>query len=547
MAVLFRYSRFFSALLFVSAVGNITLSLGGAKAASALTRDRVYYGGCVAVDDRLVNPRLRLKELYPEEEGGSEVAIFGAIASAFIQPFISNTLTRFGAALRRASGADGSNVVEVSATRAIETMRGESAACIQFVRGDFFDSPSALRASEGMKSGLPASIEAELQNEGILLKGKPEIFLEMALKGDYGRNALTLAPTYFTYGATLRDHSSAKKSRGLVTKVQFYPVGVAPDHPTTRGTFIALGAFKTGEYRQFDVLPAGVSNGPPPFYEERKLSQFHRLTGPETTGKVHRNMLESEKNAFHKSIGEAPEVTEFHENTNEKGDFDTFHSRLAAFDPELPAKLHARIKEEDINAYYDERCTENPLVQIDDILDIRKTRSCGYFAAFEKESEWFQHFYPPLAADDDTPREEALAPAPYNLKVTLVETRNINQFLLFLSDVFAGAAPAVETALVQGLTPTGEATRLQNLTTELTARTTYDTSLKDAWDKIDAYCKAPEGDSNDDRARRRTLALAALSAQATSNLNATKIGLAPPFASPIPQSALEGGSIKCPK
>ncbi len=529
-----------------------------AQAAEVTVRDRIYYGGCVAVDDRLVRPGLRLAELYNDQADGDELAFLAGLANLFVRPLISNTLGRFRGALRRAAGADGENVKEITATRAIEARPGEVAPCIQFIRGNFFSSLEAMNSSSGEGTGMGQIIDAELKKEGIYLNGQPDLFLELAIKQSTAVNALALAPTYFRYGGTLKKNSRTSKSRGIGAAISFYNIGENKDATTAKTAAVPVGDFKSGDFRQFSVLPTSINSNPPADIGEKALSKFHDREGVEITSDIHDALrlhetrrLANKKflSKFHKSIGDAEALGEFHKKL-ETGDFSDLHRLLAT---NIVERIHNDVVKQEIQSFHERKCDDGRLVQIDSIDDIR-VRDCNYFTQFETESDWFSHFNPMPAepSGDDSPRVDLTSATPFNMSVSLIETRDVNQFLLFLSDVFNDVNPEtgdnpLEDLLVGRLTPTEESVRITALSTALQLRNTFGMSFKNAWLKIDQYCDGPTGDSGADRDRRRTLAETARVAQEQSNLDARKAGEVPRFTRLIPLSALEGGAIQCPR
>jgi len=538
------------------------------KVAESSIRDRAYYGRCVAVDDRLLRPELRMDEIDPLGAGGAEFLGLGPLAKTFISPLISQTLSRFGKALRRAAGADGANIKQISAKRAIEAVPGDAAPCIQFIRGNFYTSQQQINSEGWVATGLGDDIDAELRTEGILLKGKPKLFLELALKRSTGHDALALAPTYFYYGTYLKKDVKSGKSRGLVARVRISPIEDKVtesdvEHSNAKGSYIELGDFKPGQRRRFGVIPVSANVGPPPSLSEKALERHHANRRDIAIGAVHALFTtEKRMKQFHESISDEAAVAEFHK-TIAEGDFSKLHDKIEAGGFGSLKTFHAPIINKAIKQYYAKEC-KSGLVPIDSIDDIRQ-RNCNYYVSFERESEWFQHFHPKIAvggSDDVDPAgggetDENTGPTAFNLEVTLVETRSINQFLLFLSDVFsgtdgpnpiAGASTNFEMQLNALLTPKTEEDRNTALRDKLNARAEYDREIVVAWGKLDDYCQAPTGDTIAERSRRRELALTARAAQDDLNTKAIILGGKPPFGSDklISEAALSGAERLCP-
>jgi hypothetical protein len=438
-----------------------------AQDVSVRSGDRVFYGGCVAVDDLLLRP----EQKFPESD--AEAFGLGALASAFVGPLVKGTLNRFGAALRRAAGADsdGNALTEViSVTQPIELKHGDVPACVQLVSGDFFTSIDQPKGK--INTGMGAAIDAELEKHNIPISESPSIFVEFGINRSIDGSALTLAPTFFHYGSVFgerlndnrRRSRRSNSKRGIVGAVSFHKLGVEYTDETANASKIVIGKVNVGGSVSFQPLPA------PP-----------------------------------------------------------------ADDNDL-------------------------IVQIDDPSDIRFSTK-KYFAKFEQESEWFANFNQKspdadvetgdsgdggseIGADlgggqssgDDDP-----VYVPMNLTIKLTETRDINKFLLFVSEIFDGGKESLETAITNELTPaTRRQARITAINAELTARTEYDSAVLTAKNAIDSYCDSPSDNTADDRTTRRTRSHAARAAQDDVNTKAIIAGKTKPFATLI---AISGGPV----
>lgn len=202
--------------------------------------NRLYYGDCVRLT----------------EEEQAKAAIIPVIAAAVLPSLISNTLDRFGNALR---GTGEAQSYPVTTQRNIEVEFEVVDSCMQWVRGRFLNQPPA-KPSQHL-TGLEADESDRLAELGIYLAEPPDLFIEWRLRASADRTALAVAPTYVEYNRLLKDRSDKPgNTRGLALQLSFHGPGKSPNSATAVGTSVVFGNLTVGSHRRYD-MPYSASDG----------------------------------------------------------------------------------------------------------------------------------------------------------------------------------------------------------------------------------------------------------------------------------------------
>ena len=201
---------------------------------------RLFYGDCVRLT----------------EEEQAKGAMIPAIAAAVLPSLISNTLDRFGKALRSMGEAQN---YPVTAQRNIEVEFEVVESCMQWVRGRLLEGPPAKTSRYLM--GLEADESDRLAELGIYLAEPPDLFIEWRLRASADRTALAVAPTYVEYNRLLTDRSDRPdKNRGLVLQLSVHGPGQGPNSTAAVGASVVLGTHRVGSYRRY-TMPYSASDG----------------------------------------------------------------------------------------------------------------------------------------------------------------------------------------------------------------------------------------------------------------------------------------------
>jgi len=201
---------------------------------------RLFYGDCVRLT----------------EEEQAKAAIITSIAAAVLPSLVSNTLDRFGKALR---GTGEAQSYPVTTQRNIEVEFEVVESCMQWVRGRLLDQPP-VKPNEVL-AGLGPDESNRLAELGVYLAEAPDLFIELRLRASADRSALTVAPTYVEYNRLLKDRSDKPgKTRGLALQLSFHGPGKAANSATAVGTSVVLGDLMLGSHRRF-TMPYSASDG----------------------------------------------------------------------------------------------------------------------------------------------------------------------------------------------------------------------------------------------------------------------------------------------
>ena len=219
-----------SAALAILASGGCTTPLTSPSADTTSSRSelRVFVGPCLGT----------------QEAGALLAPVAGAI--------ISNTLDRFGAALRRLGDQDTHTEI---AFRNLELAAGAGAECIQIVKGRF-------DGTKRFALQVERSAEPHLLPEKINLGTDPDFFVELYPRVSANREFVALRPTLLKYRRLLKDGSEPTGSeRSLMIQLSFHPAGKPPDDQSAIGTTINLGRLAVGTARNYGGPPFKMDPG----------------------------------------------------------------------------------------------------------------------------------------------------------------------------------------------------------------------------------------------------------------------------------------------
>jgi hypothetical protein len=194
-------------------------------------------------DNPKVSTELRVYNLpcmYEFEKGEAATA---ALLAPVVTSVISNTLSRFGSALRKIGQAD---TYTESDYRNFEISPNGNFQCIQVVKGRFGASDSAE---------MPLQEQPANKRDAINLIDKPDFFIELVAESSANRKFLRLIPTYFEYNRLLKSGSFTREKRTLVLQFSFHPAGKAADDDSAVGTTLGLGQLTTGTARNYTTQP----------------------------------------------------------------------------------------------------------------------------------------------------------------------------------------------------------------------------------------------------------------------------------------------------
>ena len=169
----------------------------------------------------------------------------GALLAPVVSSVLSNTLDRFGTALRRLGEAETYSETDF---RNLELSPGSQLNCIQVVKGTFEGKGDGIEIGEAPRAvKLPSQIN---------LSSAPDFFIELRPRTSADAAFLTLQPTYLDYRGLLKDGSSpANASRSIAMQLSFHGAGKDADDNTAVGTTVLLGNLRVGTTRDYAVPP----------------------------------------------------------------------------------------------------------------------------------------------------------------------------------------------------------------------------------------------------------------------------------------------------
>lgn len=153
---------------------------------------------------------------------------------------------------------------------------------------------------------------------------------------------------------------------------------------------------------------------------------------------------------------------------------------------------------------------------------------------FELESPWFPTFSPPpmpaTATEADTDPQLSEDTFPMTVTATVAETRDANQFLLFLADVFEESKGDLKEALeIQLIKQKRDKAELEALKESEVKIAAYYTKYADAETNVIEYCNANREDTVEGRKERLSKSRDAYIAQGEANLSAVSAGIPKPY------------------
>jgi hypothetical protein len=158
---------------------------------------------------------------------------------------------------------------------------------------------------------------------------------------------------------------------------------------------------------------------------------------------------------------------------------------------------------------------------------------------FELESPWFPTFAssPPAERMDATDPLNTIDSYPMTVTATVAETRDANQFLLFLADVFDESKEGLKTVLdSQLIKEKRDKAELEARNESQTRMSSYYTKYANAKAKMIEYCSASNANTDQGRQERLARSHDAYIAQSDANLSAANAGLPRPYQTLVPVS-----------
>jgi hypothetical protein len=196
---------------------------------------------------------------------GGESALAAGIAAAVIPSLVNQGVSLAGTFLAEA-GEDKDDASPPAFANMV-VANGGMPACIQIVRGSFYDSESdqpgqASPAWLGAMQMDAAALAALRKSARMPLAGQPDFLFEGTLARAAGTNAYTIVPRYVALNRPMVAPAlSTESSRGVAVAIDIYGPDIAKASHPVASTALSLGMLRRGEPLCFDPVHGGDARG----------------------------------------------------------------------------------------------------------------------------------------------------------------------------------------------------------------------------------------------------------------------------------------------
>ena len=166
-----------------------------------------------------------------------------ALLAPIVTSVLSNSLSRFGSALRKLGEEETYTETDY---RNFQITTDKPFRCIQVVKGNFGTPDASLTVGLKQPKKMPQSIN---------LTGKPHFFIELMISRSANGQFLALTPTYFEYNRLLKNGAAINTKRTLALQFSFHAAGKAADDRSAVGTTLGLGQVPVGTVRDYRFKP----------------------------------------------------------------------------------------------------------------------------------------------------------------------------------------------------------------------------------------------------------------------------------------------------